>query len=328
MTVFFAGTEMDAFIPVGAQVLPTTAVERMDTTFSRSSVRTQTFSYMEANFAGLAEGWMHVTINIEQFPIALQDEPWVELRDSGTGQSVLQIDGDDGNFNLEYWNGSGFTEITPTINSFLTQDTVQKLDFHWKIADTDGVFELYIDEALAASFTGDTLTGGFSQIDQVRLLNTAHDENSNLYNVYFSETIVADVETIGWGLKTLAPNGDGNSTTWTGTFDDVDDITFNDDTFVSSGTAEEVELFTIEDLGPSFTVEAVVVAARSRTAVTGPQNLQMAIRTGGSNFFSSNVPVGTGFAGEQAVWDLNPNTGLPWTNAEIDALEIGVKSKT
>lgn len=328
MTVFFAGTEMDTFIPVGGQVLVSTTASRMDTTFSRSSVRTQTFSYMEANFTSLTEGWLHVTINIEFFANTNQDFAWVELRDSTTGQSVFQIDGDDGSFNLEYWNGASFTEITPTINSFLTQDTVQKLDFHWKIADTDGVFELFIDEVLAASFTGDTLNAGFTQIDRVRLLNTSHSQNSSLYNVYFSETIVADVSTIGWHLKTLAPTGVGNSTTWTGTFDDVDDITFNDDTFISSGTAEEVELFTIEDLGAAFQVEAVVVAARSRTAVTGPQNLQMAIRTGGSNFFSSNVPVGTGFAGEQAVWDLNPDTGLPWTNAEVDALEIGVKSKT
>ena len=327
MTVFFAGTEMDAFIPVGGQVLVSTAASRMDTTFSRSSVKTQTRSYMEANFIGLTEGWLHVTVNIELLNSANQDESWIELRDSGTGRAVLQIDSDNGVNNLEYWNGASYTEITPDVNSFLTADIVQKLDFHWKIADTDGVFELFIDEVLAASFTGDTLLGGFSQIDQIRLLNTSI-ENSSLYNVYFSETIVADVSTIGWHLKTLAPNGDGNSTTWTGTVDDIDTISFNDDTFISSGTAEEVELFTIDDLGPIFIVEAVVVSARSKIAATGPQNLQMAIRTGGSNFFSSNVVVGTGFAGGQAVFDTNPDTGLPWTNAEVDALEIGVKSKT
>ena len=65
----------------------------------------------------------------------------------------------------------------------------------------------------------------------------------------------------------------------------------------------------------------MVVAGRSRVAIAGPQNLQMAIRTGASNFFSSNVTVGTGFGPGQNVWDLNPDTGLPWTNAEVDALE-------
>ena len=332
MTVYYAGSEMDCFYPNGTQVETNQTASNMDAAFSRASTAAQYFSIFDTPVWGpLTSGWCHMTINSESSGNANQDNQFIEFLDSDTGQVVMQIDTDNGVFNLEYWNGSGFTQLAPAIG--ISNDVTYKLDFHWIIADTDGVFEVYLNEVLAATFTGDTLRTGFTQISKIRFRSTSHTQNSGLYIVYFSEIIVADVDTRGWHLRTLVPNGVGSSTAWTNDFNNIDAVGTNghvtdDRTFISSDTAEQIELHTIQDLGASFQVEAVVVAARSKVTEAGPQNLQMAIRTGGSNFFSPNITIGTGWGSEQNVWDTNPDTGLIWTNAEVDALEIGVKSKT
>ena len=325
MTVVFAGTELDAFEFFG-QTFATTTSSRRDPNFSRHAVRTQTQGFTRIDFPALTEGWLHFTVNLETILSGNQDKAWVSLIDTVAGKTVLQIDGDNGVWNLEHWNGVALTEL-PT-NLIISNDVIHRIDMHWKIANS-GIFEVYIDGVFITSFEGDTLEGVVTQVDQV-IFRPTSKENSSLFNSYISEVIVSTVETIGWRLATLTPDGPGNSTTWTGDDTDVVNGFPNDTTFISSGTAEEVEQFTVTDLSvtaAALDIEAVVVAARSRNAITGPQNIQLGVRTGGSDFFGSTITASTGFTPAFEVFNVNPDTGQVWTTSEVNALEIGVKSK-
>jgi len=296
MAVIFAGGEMDAFSFAG-NVTITTSTSRFDSAFARMAMIPRLTGTITANFTAQTEAWLHVSIEHNVVANNSNDDQTIELIDSATGQVVVQIDGDNGVYNLEYWNGAGFSELAPNI-AFIN-DVLHKIDLHWKIADSGGIFEVYLDGTLVSSFSGDTLRTNFTQIDRLRISSPAPLSASSSFDVYFSEIIVATEETIGWHLATVAPDGVGNSTTWTGDNTDVSAAAVNDSTFVSSANAEEVEQFTVGNLSGAaalLDVEAVVVAARSRNAASGPQNLQISVRTGGSDFFSSNLSgVSTGF---------------------------------
>ncbi len=550
MTIVFAGGELDAFTINGTTPLESATSSRFDPNFARRALRPLSTANMQADFsAPLTEGWLHLNIYHQSVFSSLQDQSYVLLQDVTAGITGMQLDADNGIFNLEYWNGSGFTELSPDLN--MTNDVTggNRIDMHWRIADSGGIFEVYVDGRFITSFEGDTLNG-FTQFDRA-LIRSPSNFTSDLQTAYYSEIIIADVETIGWHLATIEPDGAGNSTTWTGTFSDVDAGSLNDATFVSSGTAEEVEQFTVGNIstesivmnfegldgatsGPGFNnigkgnqpttiagtsqidtaqtpaggdstssllldgnsdyvawtdngtfalgssrvtisawirlnatgvtqniatqydfnsqrswrfdvsptnvlgfhasddgidanghvnlvggtlttgvdhhvaavrkangdwvlfldgniedgpttptgnphnstgqlrigvtannvnffngwidsfelvigiarwsapftpptgnlgvtsldVKALIVAARSRNVAVGPQNLQMAIRTGGTDFFSSNLAISTSFAtGNAIVFDTNPNTSANWTVSEINVLEIGLKSK-
>lgn len=325
MTVVFSGGELDAFTINGATPFQSTNSARFDPTFARRALRPIATANMQADFSPLAEGWLHLNVNYQSAPTTLQDQSFILLQDVGAGITGMQIDADNGVFNLEYWNGLSFTELSPDLN--MTDDVTggNRIDMHWRIADSNGIFEVYVDGRFITSFEGDT-SNGFTQFDRA-IIRSPSDFNNDLHTAYYSEIIIADVETIGWHLATIGPNGNGNGTAWTGDFNDVDDANLNDGTFVSSGTAEEVEQFTAGNLGTAFDVKALTIAARSRNVATGPQNLQMSVRTGGSDFFSSNVAISTSFATGQSTFNQNPDTVADWTTSEIDALEIGLKSK-
>ena len=330
MTVLFAGGELDAFFTSGNNFTDTADTARRDTNFARSSIRPRFPGFARADFSSLTEGWLHMTMNIRTLTSANQDSAFLRLSDSVTGQIVLQIDGDNGVFNFEYWNGASFTELAPAISFVIA--TNHKIDIHWKIADSGGIFELFLDGVSVTSFSGDTLLAGFTQIDRIQFHSSTSALTNSIYDVFYSEIIVADESTIDWRLATLAPNGAGNSTTWTGDDTDVSTEALDDEIFISSASADEVEQFTISDLSgtaAAMDVVAVVVAARSRNAITGPQNVQISIRTGGNDFFSSNLSgVSTGFTEDFVVYETNPDTSSAWLGSEVNDLEIGVKSIT
>jgi len=332
MTVLFAGGEQDAFdVSSGTTFTDTADTSRRDTNFARASLRGRGQSaLLQVDFTAQTEGWLHMNINLRSNGASQQDFSFIELIDSATGNVVLQVDGDNGTFNLEYRNSGGtFTEISP--NLLLVAGSTLPLDIHWKIDNAVGIFAAYINGSIVASFEGDTLHPGFTQIDRVTLSGTSNFATS-VYDAFYSEVIIATVNTIGWRLSTLAPDGTGNSTTWTGDNLDVDDAALDDANFISSTIADEVEQFTVSDLSATaadLNVEAVVVAARSRNAGGVPLNVQMSVRTGSSDFFGSNIAgIGATFTEGLEIFEQNPDTVADWTPGEVDALEIGVKSIT
>jgi len=58
-----------------------------------------------------------------------------------------------------------------------------------------------------------------------------------------------------------------------------------------------------------------------------PTNLQLAIRSGGADYFGSSHAVpNTASTQLASLWPTDPATGLAWTESGVNAMEIGVKA--
>ena len=189
-----------------------------------------------------------------------------------------------------------------------------------------GTFELWVDGIKIADLTG---------------LDTR--DSSSLKTVYFSATndptscFVDDVViNEGTGIQpliglhrihTLFPDGNGTNTAWTGTSTDVDDpvgASDGDSTFAVSSTLNQKQDYTIDNLSVSpATILAVVLKTEARKTDAGV--------VGMTQFVLSNAVTGNGtefgttetYGGKADVFELNPDGAVAWTEATVNAVQIG-----
>lgn len=132
----------------------------------------------------------------------------------------------------------------------------------------------------------------------------------------------------------LRPNGVGNSTQWAanGAGTNWGCVTSNDGdtTYISSATSGHIDLYTIDAsaLPSDAIISGITVSHRIRREVGGI-NLthSVRIRIGGTTYSGTNGTL-TGASVSYILttpgtWATNPNSGVAWTVANINALEIG-----
>ncbi len=131
----------------------------------------------------------------------------------------------------------------------------------------------------------------------------------------------------------MAPSASGNTDTFdTGAFGNVSETTLNTATVDASGTQNQIQEYKWSGTMPSgtFNVLDVWVNALAQVDTTGPQHLQAMVRTGGSDYTSSNLSPPQGSWGWISTdWTTNPNTGVAWTTSDLTnaGFNIGFKSQ-
>lgn len=146
-----------------------------------------------------------------------------------------------------------------------------------------------------------------------------------------SQVIVADTCTIGWKLMTYVPSGAGNDSAWTGTYADIDKVFDNyAATNIHTVTDNAVSNFAVTPItAPDGSlIKGFIVTAYARKGLLGgPSNLQMNMRTGGVNYFGTPFALDPAVLGPNiTIWDTNPNTGLPWIDADLVGINVGAKA--
>ena len=211
----------------------------------------------------------------------------------------------------------------------LVANTVYLIEIHYEPNDAAGVFQVKVDSIVDINFSGVT-TGTTAQINRVKL----GDEAADTTNAYFGHIVLDNAAWIGeTSIQAIVPTAQGTTNDWdpsTGcNFQCVDEVPVSDTDYVSTNVVDEIDLFGAGDLAGTITsVLAVQVQARCM-GIGGPTptNLQLACRTGATNYFgaSNAVPSVTpqSFA---KMWEVNPNTAAAWLEAGVNGLEIGVKS--
>lgn len=320
MTILFAGGELTSFVPTDTtNVTESTTAAQRDTVYSRSAVSVNGITaYAEGTYISSATtAWFHAELyigaNSNNGPLL------VFYNSAGTAVFRLNVP----NFNvmqMQYWNGSAWTDI----GASYTFPTSTRFAIDIKIVcGSSGSASLYVTGTQVSTATA-TMTS-VTNIAKVRLYS-----NSSFTAVSYSQCVAADESTVGWKLATLAPSANGANTAWTNDFAAVDEPATMDDTdFITSSVAGDVETFVATDAptGTGLGVKALVVTARAKIGATGPQNLQMAVRSGGANYFTGNVPgLAAGFNGVLGVFNTDPATSATWTPANLNSAEIGVKS--
>jgi len=139
-------------------------------------------------------------------------------------------------------------------------------------------------------------------------------------------------------VATIYPNGNGNSSQFTGSDADsvdnylhVDDATGQDDdsSYVESDTINHVDLYTLEDLpGTTGTIHGVDFVSVVKNDVEGGGNSRQGapvVRVNGTDYQGDTFNVGSPFTHKHHILEDNPDDAADWERADIDATEFGIK---
>jgi hypothetical protein len=103
----------------------------------------------------------------------------------------------------------------------------------------------------------------------------------------------------------------------------------------SSATATQIQEYQVSPSLPTgnYSIVSLVTHLSTTIGSSGPANIQAAVRTGGTDYFSSNLgPPTLAFATYQYNWDTNPNTAVAWLQTDLPSastsFNMGYKSIT
>jgi hypothetical protein len=325
MTILFAGGEMGAFIPATAGAHEST--NSYDSSFARCNIFADKSSdYAEsADFGTGTDLYCHFDMAVRgggSGSTANARFRWCD----GSGTEVIRLTQvySTNALTLQYYDGAAWQTAGTAITVDMT--VRQTIDIHAVVNSASGSLKLY----LSGTERIDSGTVDLSSITSLGKVRCYGASVSVLgFGTYMSQVIVADEPTIGWRLTTVPPTGAGSDTAWTGGYAEIDEVTYSDADFVNSATANQVETFSHSTTVPSgYSVRGVAVTARANCGASGPQNLQLAIRSGGTNYFSSSNLLDVGYGAFVNIWETDPATSADFTTSALSTLQYGVKSIT
>jgi hypothetical protein len=131
------------------------------------------------------------------------------------------------------------------------------------------------------------------------------------------------------GNQVRVPTGDGHSSgSWSRTpsspsnyYSKVDETTPNDSDYITGTTnGGGYKTFSFSNFtAPSgATINGLTVYFRARSVSSGNNDLRAYLRIDGGYFSGSSVNPGTGWTTYSYTWNVNPDTGNPWTVDEIN----------
>ena len=142
-----------------------------------------------------------------------------------------------------------------------------------------------------------------------------------------NNTFLGDVR-----VQALMPAADGDLSQFTpssGTthYNLVDEIPPDGDTsYVSSPTPGNVDLYQLGDVAAvSGSILGVAVYSFARKDDAGTRTIANVIKTGGVEYDGPAQALSMSYTYFTEHWETNPATGLPWTIADVNALQVGCK---
>jgi hypothetical protein len=219
-------------------------------------------------------------------------------------------------------NDGVITDLESFSNITIPVTTHIKLDIEICRYGEDCLVNIYYNGSLQETWTGDASTRS-SELNQLFFGPSAINTNTQKY---FSELIVADSDTRLLRLKTLAMNADGDTNDWTGSYTDINSVA-NGTTYLA--TSDVNKLFTASLTGMpvgKWAIAAVKVSANLLPTPVG-KGISLGIKT--NNVVHLSDPFDIIYrANKEITFQKNPETDLPFTVDDIDALQIALKSET
>ena len=192
--------------------------------------------------------------------------------------------------------------------------------------DGTGSFIVKVNGVEEINYTGQTSNSAL-QIDRVTIVVPAN-------SCYLDNFILDSSDWIGrTKIQAIVPTGAGTTTQYdpsTGSnYACVDELPYSDTDYISTNTPDEIDTYATGNMtGDVGSVKCVQLQARTKyegsSAVT---KLDLAVRSGGTNYFSADKTLTTSYTTESNLWETNPNTSTAWTETTVNAMEIGVKAK-
>jgi hypothetical protein len=203
-----------------------------------------------------------------------------------------------------------------------------QIEIYWNIHASTGTCTVKRDGATDINFTGNTYagTGGV-------YVNTVAIASGTYNSKFFDDFYISDSEFLGnFRSVRLTPNAAGDTTQWTpntGTnFGAVDDTASDGDTtYVATSTTDNIDLYNLPSpTHGGTTIVAVDVRYDYRKEVSDTNFAPIFKTSGGTVQVGTTIPVtSASYVVRNVLQTTNPETGLAWTQSEIDGLQIGMK---
>lgn len=326
MTIYFVGGEDHDFLKIG-NVSSSTLSSVRRTTHTRIALDLGTVStnrYVGGFGTTLTSFWFTGRWYASN-GTGTSANDFISFYDGTTRRLSIQSDGAS-RIRISTINSAGTVTVLATSFLTVTSSLIQKLDVQVISYGSSGTVNVYNEGVLYVTYTGNIITDSATSLSNFGI-GSIMTGNST----YWSEMIVSSEDTRKLSLATLYPTANGNTYNWTDTYASIDESTIDDADLISSSSANQVAQTTVNSsLIPAGTLNvlAVGVSGRSTKGGTGPQNINIGIRTNSNDYYSSNLPLPTIFDRISYIWEINPNTSTTWTYSELTnaGFNIGVRS--
>lgn len=225
--------------------------------------------------------------------------------------------------------------LASSVGSLVSLNITFLIESYFKLADSGGRFVIKLNGVIIIDFTGDTKYGSYTTFNVFKMGYT--DGSTGSTGQYVDNVILDNADWIGeTSIQAIAPDGAGNSAQWTTSVSTpnwqcVDEIPVSDVDYVYTNTVNYVDTYTLGSLvGSISSIKCVQAQVRiQKEGSATPQNLGLVLRTNSTDYVSSDQLVTTTLKGLSALWQTNPSsTGVLWDVTAVNALEVGIKSKT
>lgn len=319
MAIILSGTGLADF-NVGPLVSPTPTINSaVLSPYVQEGIQFNSGQGYRINFAAGSTRWF--SFYIYNTDSSMQDEDIIRWRapDGTLIARMRATTAEDAVF--QYFDAVG---SAVTINSQIDwNNSLYRWDFEIDIADSGGAFRWYVDGVLQGEFTGDTLLRGQSTVDEMEIRDGGAGSGS--YCAY-SAIIIADEDTTDLEFEQLRPSGAGTLSDWTGDLENVAKDRIADANFMYAEADGDEQTFALDDSSGDFSTGYEVVEVRSAIRALGNAGALRACIYEGTTLGEGSTETVT-LEGQpfQAAFPTNPDTGLAWTHAELNSMEIGFK---
>jgi hypothetical protein len=234
-------------------------------------------------------------------------------------------------------NGATLATLFITSLAFFAETgnvSAQATAFGWMHIDVNyvgaGWVRVYRDNDLAGEFVGDPRVGGSTTVSDARIQNP--NTAGSWAEAGFWGIIFGDEDTRGMKLSTLYLNANGDTNTFSsGNYTALDEQGEGGADFMESLVAGQKYVANCLDtpavLGASPLVHSLVLKTRAVGAAAGsggPTKHRQLVKTGGTEYQgASKTPSAVTVTLSTDTFTTNPGTGLAWTKAQIDAVQLG-----
>lgn len=234
---------------------------------------------------------------------------------------------------MEYADEAGTIKAAGTIS--LPTTSWFLIEVHFNLG-TSGAIQVKVDGVLDIDYSGNTDVNSKGHIDNI-VHSVWGTGNAYIDDIAFNDTTGGvDDSWCGDGyIVLLKPNGNGTYSEFTGSDSNqtdnyllVDDIPSDSDTtYVDGASSGDKDTYTTESIDLiNKTVTRVWIEGRGMNTLADGTGIKTVMKSGGTLYKSSNIPLlGSYGIFRSDEYTTDPDTAIEWTEAGINALEIGME---
>lgn len=332
MTVFTYGNEWDAFVPTNVSNRYSTGSDRYDSTYSRGAMNPQNARGRRYTFpTEQAEVWVHCNATYSGTSSAGYSLYVIGVRDNLGARICGMRPKSPGTVKLCIGPTASapVSEIDIIDARFFNTPVVNfELDLHIVIAEA-GSLTLYANGVIVGQLLGDTRPASGTGAAMVEMLGT-----SSSAAVTDSQVVIANENTIGMHVHTVAFTGFEGANDWSGLAADVVVFAKEDDnnpvTSNVDGDILALENSFASTLGVGQRVHSLTVSARTSVEVASAVDQLTGYVDDGVIAYAGDSfsIVGATYRPINQRYDVDPATGLPWVFADISNRVFGFTAET